>query len=444
MRRAALIASLLLLGQEGLPEFVAGLERQREAGKDPKELSAAAEAWASGKSPDTRHRLEWNLGHYAALAEAESLYLDDLKGRAGQRVDVPSRGGKTGGKLAGVKDRTIQLEVEGKRIEVAVSSVPFTGMVTELKSRKRLPAASRLEALARAAAGEAGEAAELASKIPEDDARARTYAALAGLALQAADADLAARRTEKLGRDFAEHWVKHPALMAAADGALELLRRDVVVPRLLAGGSAALKLDRKAARRLLDLAVALAATPEQKREAGALLGQIVVSGDWIPIPIDAGLTLSAGKVVGDRIVWESEGEPSRGTRIRPWPLPAEQVTGIRATIRPGRAKSIGLAWEVDGTAKMGHLVALLPPFGQAAYNLIPGNGRETEQPRPPVKVGTKESYVLRIESGKGKLKLYVDAVEVESIDFKEPRIEDFLVYVGGGAAEITELALRKK
>ncbi len=432
-----LIACALLL-QEDVAPFLAEIEKQRLEGVEAAVLIEKIDR-QSAKSEAVRARLAWNRAWISADAGMNAKLAEDLATRIGQVVEFGDKPPKLGGKIVEVKADRFVAESGSARVEVQYQNIPPLAKVAYLKGRQKLADAGPEAVLARAAAGDIPGAVTQAEKAD----LAEALDALGGLILQGADKDLAAKRLEALAKSFATTWIPRAKLLEACPGLREFA--GVVLPKRLAEASAETgKLDKKAVRRLLEQALVLAGPSDLETEIRLKLWAALEKGEWMNLPIKGEGWARPARVEGGRMIIKGCEEPKllSGARLAGLPMPHEEISGVRAKVHPGPKMTVQLIWDPDTGTPGHHVVEVnLERSDSSSYR---NHGDGTFSGANYKNVSRKADYELRLETGGGKFRGFVDGVELSILDLKDGPPGEIFLYGTKGEFAVSQLAVRKK
>lgn len=434
-----LLLLTLLQSPDELAEFLAALEKERAGGAAAETLLQKIDAWAQGKPAETTARLAWNRGSLESTLRINSLFVEGLKRRIGKEVIL----GRSKGILREVKSDRIVLGITGGTIDLELSVIPFDVRLDDVKKEGLLPAKSVEEAIYRFSENRSVPGMAAARALPEGEARNKALAAIAGWVLQEADRGLAAGATLKVAEELAARWAKEKDLLAAADGAIRTFIDATLGKKLLAEAEALLEKDRKGARKLLDLAAALCRAEEIVKAVAERRWDYLEKGEWMKIALDS-FEQSGGKLKGGALFWEDTSKEKRsvaGMSIEELPIAWEDISGVRAKVKPKSAELIDMRFEF-GEPRRVHSVVVAPDdkWGyhvhyQGAESKVAAGSTRT--------VDKKAEYELVAQWDAKKWKLTVSGTEIDT--FTEAGVPNELGFsVCKGGAELVSLEIRKK
>ncbi len=436
MLKVSLIACALLL-QEDVAPFLAELEKQRLEGVEAAVLIEKIDR-QSAKSEAVRARLAWNRAWISADAGMNAKLAEDLATRIGQVVEFGDKPPKLGGKVVEVKPDRFIAESGTARVEVQYQNIPPLAKVAYLKGRQKLADAGLEGVLARAAAGDVPGAVAQAEKAD----LAEALDAVAGLILQGADKDLAAKRYETLAKAFATTWLPRAKLLEASTGFREFAR-EALPRRLLDVHAEAAKLDRKAGRRLLELGLVLAEPSGLRGELRLKLWSALDKGEWMSLAIEGELKGDPGRVEGGRIVLGGSGVPKSmgGSYLVGLPMPLAEISGFRARFHPVPKQVFQLAWDQDTSDKGLQMIEINMERSDSVVYVNKEGEAQVAKHRP---LPRKADYELRMEWGGGKLRTYIDAAEQGPLEIKDSPCERITFYSDLPDLAVSQIAVRKK
>ncbi len=434
----ALLLLAFLQAPDDLAGFLAGLEKERAKGATSEDLLKKLDAWAQGKPADVAVRIGWNRGLLEATIKIDELFVEGLKRRVGKPVKL----GPHSGTIKEVKADRLVLGVHGGMVEIRFSEVAYDVRLEDIKKENLLPAKSVEEAIFRFAGGRSIAALATARALPEGDDRDRALAAMAGWVLQEIDRTLAAGPTLKAAEEFGTTWAKQPELVAAADGAIRKYIDTVLAPKLVDEADAILEKDRKGARKHLEVAASMCKAEEIAQKISERRWAVLDKNEWMRIPLES-LSAMGGKLEGSKIAWEDEEkgmERAATLQVGSLPVSWEEISGVRAKIKPGNCTHVDLRLGV-GDPAINHSMTY-----QAAEPLIfhvkfEERGKEGKT-SPPKKITKKADYEFKAERAGNRWKFFIDMTELNTADGGDA--VSIVFVVNDGKAELLSLELRKK
>ncbi|HEY3226287.1 MAG TPA: hypothetical protein VGK61_04740 [Planctomycetota bacterium] len=436
---ALLLALILLQAPDDLGKFLADLEKERAKGAPPAELLKKLELWSQGRPPDTLARLAWNRALLETTVRIDTLFLEGLQRRVGKPVSL----GRNSGTIREVKKDRLILIVPGGQIEVEFSSIPPDVRIDDLKKEKLLPEKSFEEAVFRFSGSRTPAAMSFARALTDDSEKARALAAVAGCVLQAADRTLAAGGPVKTAEELAATWSKHADLVEAADGAVRNFLDTVLGPKLVAEADAVLAKDRKAARRILEMAAGLCRSPEIAKEISDRRWSVLEKGEWMKLPLES-LAKKGGTLDGTKLAWQDDNpgmESAESIDFDALPVPWDQISGIRAKVRPGTATHVDMRLGFGVPARY-HSAVFQAKEPLVFYSYMAGR-QEPGKASPGKSIAKKPEYELRAEGAGSRWRFSVDATELQVVELDDAPSQ-LLFVINDGRSELISLDVRKK
>lgn len=437
----AFLLALALVALQDLAGFLDSLEKDRAKGVSSEELLKKLDAWAAGKPEEMVARLAWNRGLFEATIRMDALFVEGLKKRIGKPVTL----GKSSGVIKDVKPDRVVLTVAGGTIELMFNSISFDVRLEDIKKQELLPARSAEEAIFRFAAGKSVAAMGTARAIPPGADQDRALAAIAGWVLQQTDRAIAAGPYLKAVEEFAASWAKEADLVAAGGGAIRKFIDTDLAPKLVEQADAILEKDRKEARKMLDLAASLCKADEIAQKVAERRWSVLDKGEWMSIPLEA-VMHSGGELKGKAIAYEDTAEEKdkvTGLRITSLPVSWEEISGIKARVKPGKTDHIDMRFVWDKPPEAHNVAVQIKDGLGGHWHFV--QGKEPKMGAGSTrKVAKKTEYEFVAQWEGKKWKFSVAGTEIDSfqVDGGDPKELGFIA--SDGNAELLSLQVRKK
>ncbi|HKS15747.1 MAG TPA: hypothetical protein VJU16_00385 [Planctomycetota bacterium] len=435
-----LLLLALLQAPDDLAGFLAGLEKDRAKGATSEDLLKKMDAWAQGKADETVARLAWNRELLKSTIRIDALFVEGLKRRVGKQVTIQ----RSTGVVKDVKADRVVLGVSGGSIELLFSEIAYDARLDDIKKEGLLSARSVEEAVFRFAGGKSVAALGTARGLPAGEEQERALAAIAGFVLQELDKALAAGPTVKAAEDLAAGWAKQADLVAAGGGAISKFIDKVLAPKLVEEADALIEKDRKAARKLLDLAASLCKSDDISAKVAERKWAVLDKGEWMSLPLDQ-LTHDGGTMKGKVIAFEDKAkEPNTvtGLKFSSLSIAWEEISGVRARVKPIKADFFDMRFRFGPP----HQIESVAVSAKNGY----GYRIRYEDKKEPIigkgstrQVAKKADYELTAQWEGKKWKFSVSGTDIDTFDMaEEPKEIAFIAAKGGG--ELLSLAVRKK
>ncbi|HEU4338571.1 MAG TPA: hypothetical protein VFS19_00765, partial [Planctomycetota bacterium] len=335
--------------------------------------------------------------------------------------------------------------VPGGTIDLEFASIAFDVRLDDIKKQGLLPEKSAAEAVCRFASGKSAASMAAALGLAAGADRDKTFAAIAGWALQETDAALAAGPLLKAAEGFAATWGKQAEVIAAGGGALRKFIDGTLAPKLVDEADAIVEKDRKEARKLLDLAASLCKAQEIADKVSERRWSVLDKGEWMALPLES-LSCEGGEFKGKSIFYEDteKEEKNRVTGLTFTGLPVgwDEISGVRAKVKPGKGDLFDMRFSFN-KRKITHSMVVQPKDGMG-YRVMFEPGKESKVGAGSSrKVAKKAEYEFTATWEGKKWKYAVSGTDIDTFDIADT--PDELTFIAGdGTAELTSLHVRRK